>query len=121
MNFKVGDRVYIVNGGYSDSYTEATVVSISPKRGDIKVLNTSSKEEVFNSSGWIKGRDIWNKRRLVEKTLELDAKVFVISNTRYVKTLLDSFVKQQEVDIEDILMLRQVIISTNWYKKRKVE
>ena len=120
--FKVGDKVYVVTRGLCESYTEVTIVSISPKRGDIKVVFPDGiREAVYGSNGWLKGRDAWSSNRIIEITTELREKVFKIKNTRYVNSLLDSFVKQTEADIEDILMLKQVIRSTNWFKNRKVE
>jgi len=71
MELKVGDRVFIVrhslNGDGRSYESIAKVISISPKRGDLKV---EGYETIFNTSGHSKEKGIWSHGAHLELATE---------------------------------------------------
>jgi hypothetical protein len=80
--FKVGDPVFVVySSTFSTDYSDLTQVeSISPKRGDIKVVGNN---KIFNKLGRSKDKNIYSSSAFLElATPELIEKVKVIKKEK---------------------------------------
>ena len=92
MSFNIGDKV-IRNYKSSLATSIGTVVNITKKRRDV-VVDYGYYKETYDSDGWQRGGNIWNRSTIHLLTPEIQEEIRKINLTRKCR---DTFEKKKDL------------------------